>query len=440
MQMNLGRKLLYSVRSNQELYTGIADLLVVYTILSPVMMNIIRSYLKTQLGFIVKAAVLIGPGLVAFGIYLISFGIPVIKGNKQILIALFSLSIIILFSSSMAVEVETTVDSSNHFFSDCLFGFLLGMSSRISITRAKRLQKYWMPFAMLFIGYCAYIFYNIGRLDALIDLTGNTFESSARVSALLFFFVFWIVGFWRSSKTAYIKNILVIMIFLCIVFGINAGSRSAFIIFVTFFIPYIIFQNKFPHHTFKHKLKNKLFFAIASISTILIVCFILVNSTKTNIKNIIRPLKQIPIYLITKDLNAYKVVNRLPVWKNAFIKFKQNPFWGVGYRATYYHEVYKEYRSHPHNIFLQFLAETGLLGLGVFAFFLVMVTVKAVKKNFCFENAEDKLIYLLFPLSFLYFLLFASFHFAIHENYFLWYFAGMIVGFETQKSLFNCNI
>jgi O-antigen ligase len=107
---------------------------------------------------------------------------------------------------------------------------------------------------------------------------------------------------------------------------------------------------------------------------------------------------------------------------------------GVGYGSEYYNEIIKKKFSHPHSVIFQLLAETGLIGFGIFLLFTVFVLKKSIIDYKSLQNTEDKLTYLFYPLSFTFFLLFSCFHFAIHENYFLWYFAGMIVGFEPNEN------
>lgn len=129
-------------------------------------------------------------------------------------------------------------------------------------------------------------------------------------------------------------------------------------------------------------------------------------------------------------LTAGKIISRLPIWKAAVEKFTNNPVWGVGLSSDYYDEIKNLNYPHPHSVFLQFLAETGLLGFCLYAVFITLIIKKVISDCRLIPNSADKLVYLFYPLSFTFFLLFSNFHFAIHENYYLWYFGGIIAGFD----------
>jgi hypothetical protein len=129
-------------------------------------------------------------------------------------------------------------------------------------------------------------------------------------------------------------------------------------------------------------------------------------------------------------LTAGKIISRLPIWKAAVEKFTNNPVWGVGLSSDYYDEIKNLNYPHPHSIFLQFLAETGILGFGLYAVFITLIIKKAISDYRLIPKSADKLVYLFYPLSFTFFLLFSNFHFAIHENYYLWYYGGIIAGFD----------
>jgi len=129
---------------------------------------------------------------------------------------------------------------------------------------------------------------------------------------------------------------------------------------------------------------------------------------------------------------AYRSVNRLPLWKDAISKFKSNPIFGAGYGTQYYHEIDKEKRSHPHSVILQFVVETGIVGSTLFLAFIILISKYAIRTYRQIETENGKQIYIFIPFVFFFFLTFANFHFAIHENYFFWYFAGMIAGFDDK--------
>ncbi len=86
---------------------------------------------------------------------------------------------------------------------------------------------------------------------------------------------------------------------------------------------------------------------------------------------------------------AYEKVNRFPTWRNAISKFKKNPIFGIGYGSEYYNDVRHTTRPHPHSILLQFLAETGVIGLGTFLIFIGMVFRKAILNYRKLQNSSE---------------------------------------------------
>jgi hypothetical protein len=133
-------------------------------------------------------------------------------------------------------------------------------------------------------------------------------------------------------------------------------------------------------------------------------------------------------------LTVAKIISRFPIWKTAVEKFTNNPVWGAGLGSEYYNEIRNLNYRHPHSVFLQFLAETGIVGFGFYVVFITLILKKAISDYRRINNSADKLVYLFYPLSFVFFVLCSSFHFAIHENYFLWYFGGLIAGFDTGRN------
>lgn len=413
---------------SEDTLTGIADVFLVYTMLSPMILNIIGCYIKLTPNFIRTFLVLQGPALIATAIYLKVNGIDSVRKNKKIIFILLVLILILFVSSIKHWDSNSTRASLKFFLAYCAFGFFLGMISQIDLYRAKLLNGIWMFYIVLFLLYSIYLFSHLGYSFRLSTLPGH---SSARIAALYFFFALCVLANFTLSRKTVARIAYGVIFLLSVSVASYAASRSALVIFLIIFISYLLCQIKYNVSKF-HKLS---FIAVAIVMCVLFSLIWLGSGNKRikrKFSSIVDLPKQTVAYLLNNDKSAYRAVNRFPLWKDAFLKFKQKPIEGVGFGATYYHEIRKKTRVHAHNIFLQFLAETGLLGLGPFLLFLILVIKRSIESHKSLKD-NDRLIFIFYPLSFMFFLLFSSTHFAIHENYFLWYFAGMIVGFDTES-------
>lgn len=83
--------------------------------------------------------------------------------------------------------------------------------------------------------------------------------------------------------------------------------------------------------------------------------------------------------------------SRIKIWKTAKLMIKDNPIWGVGYEnfsANYpnyiYHNpdlmIHGSYKAlHPHNVFLKFQVELGILGTIIFLAFIIITICQLFK-------------------------------------------------------------
>ena len=172
----------------------------------------------------------------------------------------------------------------------------------------------------------------------------------------------------------------------------------------------------------------------------MIVCFVIIvflvllpnvnKSLKNRYVKAFKDAKNVIRYVISNDSDAYNSTVRIRIWKTALDKFKENPVLGSGFGISYPDKISGINFVHPHNIILQILAETGLVGFGVFAILFGLVFKRAflINRQLAIDN---RMAFLFYPLSLLFFFLLSSFHFDLSSEYFKWYFAGLIVGFDT---------
>lgn len=135
------------------------------------------------------------------------------------------------------------------------------------------------------------------------------------------------------------------------------------------------------------------------------------------------------IFKFTQDIStAYTTVIRIELWKKAWYLFSKSPIFGIGFGRFNDVESFNYYRlkgfsgilslytdsnyvsgaSNAHNSYLQFLAETGIIGLGLLILFWVICYWIIYKAYNFSTNVYNKRIYLsalasiitLFVLSF----------------------------------------
>lgn len=162
-----------------------------------------------------------------------------------------------------------------------------------------------------------------------------------------------------------------------LIFILLSGERAAFfLMFLSIFMLFIFF---------KINLKKIIIFLLIISSLILLTITIYPKSKKRIFEE---TYSQVFSQTDTKELKIkiFSEGHQQHI-SSAFFMFKQNPFIGVGvrnFRMECKKEIYKiigEFHctTHPHNTYLQFLSETGLIGFSFFLFFLIFVVMKAWK-------------------------------------------------------------
>ena len=131
------------------------------------------------------------------------------------------------------------------------------------------------------------------------------------------------------------------------------------------------------------------------------------------------------------------VNNRLPHWEAAARMYEQNPINGIGvrnYKFSYpeYANGDKVFRGQPHLFLLEVAAETGTIGLGGYALFLVLIAMTMLRlvRRRRYEAVPWGIALLLaaFPLSAT-LSMYAHFMAAL-----IWYLAMMFVGVAAREA------
>ena len=176
-------------------------------------------------------------------------------------------------------------------------------------------------------------------------------------------------------------------------------------------------------------------YPIISVCLIVVISFILLSNVNKSIKTryfkAFDDAKTIARNLMSDDSSTDNVDIRLRIWEDALNKFKKNPARGSGFGMSYHDKISGKTWVHPHNIILEILTEIGIVG---FSIFLILFGLIFARGFFIFRQTSgtDRLTFFFYPLSLFFFFLFSLLHTDLSTEYFKWYFAGIITGFDTS--------
>lgn len=167
-----------------------------------------------------------------------------------------------------------------------------------------------------------------------------------------YFLVLAIFAVWFFLKQEKFKNIYLLFLFLAFLSILLDGGRSATLAYSVFIACVYIFNRPA-----RFKL---LFTYVATLLAYFSILFFSSHST-SSVGSIVRE----------------STSGRYELWVSAFQCWSQNPIFGCGfYQLDQYSRVTP---AHPHNLFIQVLTETGLIGFG----FLILVIWNILKRIKC---------------------------------------------------------
>ncbi len=419
--------LFHKIKFTENYTLGIADVLLVYSMLSPIILLIIGAEIKLVPNFFRTLIVLLGPGMLAGVIYFNVFGSQVLKRSKWIIFCMMLFAFIIFLSSIKHIDTELTRESLKFFIGYCLFGFCLGTISNMSIVRSKRFNLIWIVFITGFVIYAIYDQWPvINQRFYLTGVENANIVNNAQVGFLFYFFALCLLFKFDSSMKIIGRIAVLTLLLACLIIGFYSGNRTTFFGFLISFGIYLFY--------YSHIKLNKIY-------PIIIVCFVIIaslillpgvnKSIKTRYVEAYEDAKNVIRYVISNDPSSYKSVIRLRIWKDAIRKFKKNPVLGSGFGISYSDKVSDINFVHPHNIIIELLAEVGIVGFCIFLILFGLIFAKAflILKQI---SGTDRLTFLFYPLSLLFFFIYSSLHTDLGTEYFKWYFAGIITGFDTS--------
>ena len=260
-----------------ENYTlGIADVLLVYSMLSPIILLIIGAQIKLVPNFFRTLIVLLGPGILAGVIYFKVFGIQVLKRSKWIILCMLLFALVIFLSSIKHIDTELTRESLKFFIGYCLFGFCLGTISNMSIARSKRFNLIWIVFIT---GFLIYAFYDqwpvINRRFYLTGIENANIVNNAQIGFLFYFFALCVLFKFHSSMKIIERIVIITLLIACSIVGFYTGSRTAFFGFLISFVIYLFY--------YSHIKLNKIY-PIIVVCLIIVISFVLLPNVNKSIK------------------------------------------------------------------------------------------------------------------------------------------------------------
>jgi O-antigen ligase len=108
---------------------------------------------------------------------------------------------------------------------------------------------------------------------------------------------------------------------------------------------------------------------------------------------------------------------RLAVWAKAISISKEHPLLGVGLGAFSYEvNSLSEYRDpiYAHNLYLELLAETGIIGIGLFMAIL-FVAIQGLRRGLFLSNKKEALLSACLLGSFVWFLIHSFFEMPLYS-------------------------
>ena len=211
----------------------------------------------------------------------------------------------------------------------------------------------------------------------------SNFEISKYKNLLIIFFSMYIITVYLSGeRTSLFLIFLATILFIFYLHNLRAILLKSFLIFLLFVMSTFITDfgksdpfNRIFIKTF-NQITNSFFLTKRDIQL-----------DKKNLGDLTKDLKK-NIQIFSTDHNGHYLL--------AYNLFKQSPIFGKGPEGFRYYCRKVEYNSkigmcstHPHNIFMQLLSETGLIGIFFYLFgsiFVIISLSKLYKKNMDLKN------------------------------------------------------
>ena len=155
---------------------------------------------------------------------------------------------------------------------------------------------------------------------------------------------------------------------LIILFGLLLTGKRAPVFFLLVCIMFLYFFESRERERFTRVLQILLITVAAFAALFLLARF-------TNNPAIDRIFESAQNMILSRDVED---AGRDQLWTQAMKYFHDNPWLGIGW--THFKTLFAFRGTHVHNIYIQLLCETGIIGFSVFVFFFVWNIIATLKK------------------------------------------------------------
>ena len=324
------------------------------------------------------------------------FSPPVYKDFPFLSFLIFSIWLICscFWSESHHYKLEKILNFSIYTTPGVWIAYKLIGSSR---ERTQRLLVCFAAFA-IFVGaesYRIFITQGLHQIPSILETNYLTTGQTVGVGlcCLAHFSLVYFLKFQKDKnfRTIFAPITLSLLFALLTYALVNLGGRGPVISTILSVLFYVcIMLWKYPKLRLKIITHGSLLFTLSL--TVFVVLNVLFDHSTSHFGARIAP-------LVTKGEIDGAVQERFDFYITAFQAFLSSPLWGIGLGGWPLFHGLGDISLHPHNIFLELLAETGVIGFLLFCMFLFV----SLKKNFkqsLFCHSQQYLLLALVLFSF----------------------------------------
>ena len=288
-------------------------------------------------------------------------------------------------SSFLSDDILFSLKSSLPLTRVILFIFLLSYLISFNENLNDILYNFFIiTFSVLVLhGFFQYIYeyYNLFKIDQLDTRNIRLkllFSDEEKIGSFLIrlYGLFLALHIVKKNKSNAQNIFFIILTLLCSIIVLLSGERTSFFFMVMFFFICLVLLS------IKFKIK------LICISLILTSFFILLSLNSNLAKRII--FDDNNMFNFSKDNIIIFTPQHTAHYKSAAKMFLDNPFFGEGPKMfrvvcskekylSYVEETFTGCSSHPHNTYLQLLAETGLIGTSLFSLVFAYIIYTLIK-------------------------------------------------------------